>query len=113
MNQQDLEEVGVSSSPLEQVMRLAKLCHEQEFDGVVCSSMEATALRNEYPDSFCLVTPGIRPAGSSSGDQKRIVTPADAIRNGSSYLVVGRPITRAEEPLVALEKINSEISGII
>lgn len=111
MNQHDLESVGVKSTPLEQVNRLASLCHIHELDGVVCSSMEASPLRERFPDSFLLVTPGIRPAGSASDDQKRIVTPADAISNGSSYLVVGRPVTRAEDPLQALKNINKEISG--
>ena len=79
------------------------------MDGVVCSPQEVSTLREIVDDEFRLVTPGVRPAGAAVGDQKRITTPGDAMRLGSSYLVVGRPITQAEDPLAALASINAEI----
>ena len=105
LEQEDLQEVGIDIEPMVQVQRLARLTQECGLDGVVCSAREAKALRNALGDDFLLVTPGIRPAESSADDQRRIVTPAQAMESGSSYLVVGRPITKAEKPEQALEAI--------
>jgi orotidine-5'-phosphate decarboxylase len=109
MNEMDLRETGVPFSPREQVMRLADLAKQSGIDGVVCSAQEAGQLRKNLGNGFRLVTPGIRPSGANAGDQSRIMTPASAILAGSDYLVVGRPITRAENPLSALQSINQEI----
>lgn len=109
MNEADLREAGVAASPMEQVNRLAGLAKQSGLDGVVCSAQEAPNLRAALGKEFLLVTPGIRPAGAGSGDQSRIMTPAGAIRAGSDYLVVGRPITLADNPLAALQSINQEI----
>ena len=108
----DLKELGLPGDPRETVLRLAKLAHASGLDGVVCSAQEAAPLRQELGAGFCLVTPGIRPAFSAQDDQVRIVTPAEAIRLGSDYLVIGRPITKAADPLQALKQINLEI-GVI
>ena len=111
MGAADLADIGVAGTPEDTVLRLAMLVRSCGFDGVVCSAREATALRSGCGDAFCLVTPGIRPADSASDDQQRIMTPAAAIAAGANYLVVGRPITRAPDPLQALEAINREIAG--
>lgn len=110
MGEEDLKEIGLPGSPMENVERLAKLSHMAGLDGVVCSPQEVVMLREKLPAGFSLVTPGIRPAWSAKGDQTRITTPADAIRNGSSFLVIGRPITADAEPLVALERIEGELA---
>lgn len=111
MGQQDLEEIGLSGNPEDNVLRLAALTKEAGLDGVVCSSREVSKLRLAQGETFTLVTPGIRPAGSDVGDQKRIMTPTDAIKAGSNYLVIGRPITQADDPVQTLMKINSEIAA--
>lgn len=108
----DLAVQGVQRSPLEQVQRLASLAQECDMDGVVCSAAEAGELRKLLREDFLLVTPGIRPLGDAANDQKRIVTPAVAVREGSNYLVIGRPITRAREPIEKLAQIQKEISGM-
>jgi len=102
MTQSDLFEVGIAGSPSEAALRLARLTAESGLDGVVCSAQEASVLRRECGAQFLLVTPGIRLEDSAADDQKRIATPAFALANGASYLVVGRPITRAADPLAAL-----------
>ncbi len=109
MGSEDMHETGLLGEPQEAVLRLAKLAQTSGLDGVVCSAQETGMLRRELGYEFLLVTPGIRPADSSRDDQVRIMTPSDAIYMGSSYLVIGRPITRAEDPLHMLKKINSEI----
>lgn len=109
MEASDLAELGVQRSVEEQVLFLADLCAECGLDGVVCSAREATALRTRVPSSFHLVTPGIRPVGSARDDQRRVVTPDAALRDGSDYLVIGRPITAAEDPASALAAINRTI----
>jgi orotidine-5'-phosphate decarboxylase len=81
------------------------------LDGVVCSAQETAALRRQLGGEFCLVTPGIRPAGAAQDDQERVATPRQAIAGGADYLVIGRPITRAPDPLAALRAINAEIAG--
>ena len=105
----ELAEVGLSGEPVDNVVRLARLAEASGMDGVVCSPQEVSTLRDIVASDFRLVTPGVRPAGAAVGDQKRITTPGDAMRLGSSYLVVGRPITQAEDPLAALANINAEI----
>ena len=105
LEQEDLHEVGIDIEPMVQVQRLARLTQECGLDGVVCSAREAKALRNTLGDDLQLVTPGIRPADASADDQKRIVTPAQAMENGSTYLVIGRPITSAADPAQALDAI--------
>jgi len=109
MGSDELRAIGVPTDAEQQVLRLAGLTHVAGLDGVVCSAMEATALRRELGPDFCLVTPGIRPTGSATGDQTRILTPIQAIRAGADYLVIGRPITQADEPLHVLESIAQEI----
>jgi len=112
MAQADLAEIGISASPAEQVLRLAALVQASGLDGVVCSAQEAAQLRKLAGADFCLVTPGIRPADAAADDQSRIMTPRAALENGSSYLVIGRPITKAVDPLLALQKITNEIGGL-
>lgn len=108
---QDLREIGVASSPEEQVLRLARLAADCALDGVVCSARELRSLRAELPPDFLLVTPGIRPAGDSAGDQKRVETPAHALALGSSYLVIGRPVTQAADPGRKLREILEEMQS--
>lgn len=112
MAQADLAELGINVSPAEQVLRLAKLAQASGLDGVVCSAQEAALLRAQLGRSFDLVTPGIRPADASADDQSRIMTPRAALENGSSYLVIGRPITKAADPLQALQNITNEIGEL-
>ena len=111
MAEEDLQQIGIKGSPQENVERLASLTEDSSLDGVVCSSKEVTILRNIIKPDFKLVTPGIRPAGSNQDDQKRIMTPYDAIQAGSDYLVIGRPITKADNPLQALVDINQQIQS--
>ena len=114
---QDLPEVGISGSAEDAVSRLAALTDDCRLDGVVCSALEAPRLRRERRPGFLLVTPGIRPAMESGpqqrpgDDQKRIMTPKLALEAGASYLVIGRPITRAPDPLAALRAIHHEIAA--
>jgi orotidine-5'-phosphate decarboxylase len=109
MGEEDLKEIGLNTSPAEQVKLLANLTHDCGLDGVVCSPQEIALLRESLDTSFELVTPGIRPAWSVTGDQKRIMTPAQAMQAGGNYLVIGRPITQADNPMQALEKIEEEM----
>ena len=110
MGEEDLKDIGLNTTPAEQVKRLAFLTNECGLDGVVCSPQEINLLRETITTDFELVTPGIRPQWSVTGDQKRIMTPAQAMQQGSNYLVIGRPITQAEKPMAALEKIEQELS---
>jgi orotidine-5'-phosphate decarboxylase len=112
MSEDDLIELGISNPVDEQVSLLANLTKSSGLDGVVCSAREANRLSIELGKAFCLVTPGIRLADSSSDDQKRVMTPVEAINAGSHYLVIGRPITRAEDPLAVLNAINADIDSI-
>jgi orotidine-5'-phosphate decarboxylase len=109
MSEEDLLGLGITKSPAEQVMSLAKLTKDAGLDGVVCSAWEAELLKTTLGAGFTLVTPGIRPAGSASDDQKRIMTPEQAIEVGVDYLVVGRPITKAENPQQVLQAINASL----
>lgn len=108
MEQEDLAGIGLDIAPQEQVLRLARLAEEAKLDGLVCSAQEAQALKQQWPAGQ-LVTPGIRPAGSASDDQKRILTPAEAMAAGSDYLVIGRPITRADDPSRVVRDILSTL----
>lgn len=108
MNQEALSQIGVTGGLQEHVIRLAKLTQQAGLDGVVCSAAETPELRKQLGKEFCLVTPGIRPATASLDDQKRVASPADALNMGSSYLVIGRPITQAQDPLKALQSIHAE-----
>lgn len=112
MGPEDLAGIGITDSPEAQVSRLATLTRNCGLDGVVCSAQEAPALKAEQGKDFKLVTPGIRPLSADKGDQQRIMTPTDAIKAGSDYLVIGRPITQAADPLAALEAIHSEVVGL-
>ncbi|MEL0628120.1 orotidine-5'-phosphate decarboxylase [Psychromonas aquatilis] len=110
MDQSDLNELGITLTPAEQVKRLATLTKVSGLDGVVCSSHEAEELKGLLGSSFKLITPGIRPAGSDAGDQRRIKTPKQAIDSGSDYLVIGRPITQANDPVAVLNEINASLN---
>lgn len=112
MDEPALHEVGVADALQQQVLRLATLSRSCGLDGVVCSAQEAPVLRRELGPDFHLVTPGIRPANASKDDQSRVVTPSDALRQGSSYLVIGRPITQAPDPLAALHVIHEDIAFV-
>ena len=109
MAAEDLQEIGIEATPEQHVLRLAKLAQQSGLDGVVCSAKEVTLLKKECGDDFLLVTPGIRPAGSDQGDQRRTLTPAQAIAAGSDYLVIGRPITAVENPQAACEAILASL----
>ncbi|MCS5594842.1 MAG: orotidine-5'-phosphate decarboxylase [Porticoccaceae bacterium] len=109
MDDTDLEEIGIQRSPSDQVLHLAKLAKDSGLDGVVCSAQEASSLKAGLGQDFQLVTPGIRLDGSAADDQRRIVTPVDAVAMGSDYLVIGRPITQAADPLKTLLDINQSI----
>ena len=109
MEDLDLLQIGINASPMEQVLRLAHLTQRAGLDGVVCSPQEVEILRNACGEEFKLVTPGIRPTGADFGDQRRVMTPTAAIRAGSDYLVIGRPITKADNPVEILRSINASI----
>ncbi|CAM2899329.1 orotidine-5'-phosphate decarboxylase [Vibrio neptunius] len=109
MEQNDLVGIGLDVEPKDQVIRLARLTKNSGLDGVVCSAQESSMLKTELGNNFKLVTPGIRPAGAAVGDQKRIMTPFDAVQAGSDYLVIGRPITQALEPAQTLADINQTL----
>jgi len=111
MSAEDLGEVGVADAPSDQVLRLARLTQACKLDGVVCSAQEASMLRGDLGAGFRLVTPGIRPAGAEAGDQRRVMTPVEALRAGATDLVIGRPITVAADPLAALKQIQSDIQN--
>jgi len=111
MSDEDLRELGHTQAAETRVSQLAALAASSGVDGVVCSARETPLLRQERGEGFCLVTPGIRLEGDAAGDQRRVVTPAQAVANGSDYLVIGRSITGAENPLEALERIHRELGG--
>jgi len=113
MERSDLREIGLDIEPVDQVMRLAALTQSSGLDGVVCSAQEAGALRAQSGAEFELITPGIRPANAEQGDQRRIMTPSQAILAGSTYLVVGRPITAAANPSVAAAAIQAEVDSVL
>ena len=109
MDNGDLLETGIPGSVLEQVKRLTLLCVESGLDGVVCSANEIETVREVGGPNFKIITPGIRPAWFERGDQKRIVTPGEAIKRGGDFLVIGRPITQSKDPADSLRRIISEI----
>lgn len=109
MDQQDLIQLGNLRSPADTARHLAGLAKESGLDGVVCSAQEAADMKANFGSSFKLVTPGIRPVGADQGDQRRILTPAQAVASGSDYLVIGRPITQSADPIKVLNKIQQEI----
>ncbi|MCI6797316.1 MAG: orotidine-5'-phosphate decarboxylase [Succinatimonas sp.] len=113
MDREQLGGVGLDVEPAEQVKRLAKLACDCGLDGVVSSAREVAMIKDLCGKNFWCVTPGIRPADSALGDQKRVMTPSQAISEGSDYLVIGRPITQSADPVAALNKINEEINALI
>lgn len=107
---QDIAAIGLDNEPGAQVLRLASLAKRAGLDGVVSSAQEASSLRMAYGADFCLVTPGIRLETQHRDDQQRVLSPTAAIRAGSDYLVVGRPITQAPDPLDMLTEINRQVN---
>lgn len=112
LTDEDLADIGWKESARDAALRLANLASESGLDGVVCSAREASALRRQCGGEFALVTPGIRPAFAAQGDQKRVMTPAEAVAAGSDYLVIGRPITAAQDPMEALKRIEQELREV-
>jgi orotidine-5'-phosphate decarboxylase len=110
LERDELLEVGLAGTPEANVLRLAALAEDAGMDGVVCSPLEAGPIRAQAGDKFCLVTPGVRPTGAAPHDQKRVLTPQDAIRAGATYLVVGRPITAAADPTASLYAIDAAVT---
>lgn len=113
MDDADLAQLGVSGGAADQVSRLAKLAMTCGLDGVVCAPTDAARLRAELGPTAILVTPGVRPAGAASADQKRVATPGEAMKAGANYIVVGRPITEAADPAKAADAIAAEIDGAL
>jgi orotidine-5'-phosphate decarboxylase len=111
MGHADMADIGLIGTPQEMVLRLARLTHANGLDGVVCSAQEAVMLKQALGQGFLLVTPGIRPADAALGDQQRVMTPTAALNAGADYLVIGRPITHAANPLQALLNIQNEITN--
>lgn len=109
--QEELQQLGISRTPEEQVLHLASLVNRTGLDGVVCSAQEASALRSQNGSDFVLVTPGIRPVGSDNQDQRRVMTPQQAMNAGSHYLVIGRPITQAQDPVKVCNDIVASLSA--
>ncbi|WNN42531.1 orotidine-5'-phosphate decarboxylase [Winslowiella toletana] len=109
MEAEDLRDIGIDLSPAEHAERLARLTNDCGLDGVVCSAHEAERLKAAIGQNFKLVTPGIRPAGSAAGDQRRIMTPPEAQRAGVDYMVIGRPITQSDDPAQALQNILASL----
>lgn len=110
MQAEDLHEVGIAATPEEHVLHLAALTQQSGLGGVVCSAQEAAQIKALCGDDFLKVTPGIRPSFAAANDQQRIMTPSDAMRVGSTHLVIGRPVTQAEEPMMALAAIEAELA---
>ncbi|MGR6502389.1 orotidine-5'-phosphate decarboxylase [Shewanella sp. Koi 1] len=110
MSDEDLKLIGIDVPAFEHVQRLAKLTKQAGLDGVVCSAQEASVLKSLLGQDFKLITPGIRPVGSDVGDQHRVMTPPQALAAGSDYLVIGRPITKAADPLAALQAIHQSLA---
>ena len=108
---EDLSSIGMNADTTAQVLRLAALAKTAHMDGVVCSAQEIEIVRKETGPGFLIVTPGIRPAWAAAQDQKRIMTPAEAVRRGSDYLVVGRPVTQAASPRDAFLRIAEELEN--
>lgn len=113
MDEAQLKDLGITDPIDEVVLRLASLAKECGLDGVVSSAREAALIKERIAQPFVNVTPGIRPAGAALGDQKRVLTPLEALKAGADYLVIGRPITQAADPVAALESINAEIKEFL
>jgi orotidine-5'-phosphate decarboxylase len=113
MAQEDLTDLGIVTTPADLVLRLAKLARDSGLDGVVCSAREAALLRQHCGSEFCLVTPGIRLADAAADDQSRVMTPCAALGQGADYLVIGRPVTRAANPLQVLQGIIKQIGEVV
>jgi orotidine-5'-phosphate decarboxylase len=109
MDESDLRDLGVTLSPAQYAERLARLTQNCGLDGVVCSAQEAVRFKSELGQAFKLVTPGIRPAGSEAGDQRRIMTPEQALAAGVDYMVIGRPVTQSANPSETLKAINASL----
>lgn len=109
MDAEQMAAIGLNVSPEQQVLTLAKLTQECGLDGIVCSAQEAAQVKSLCGQGFCLVTPGIRPAGSKQDDQTRIMTPVQAVSSGSDYLVIGRPVTQSQNPMETLKAINESL----
>ena len=109
MEASDLLDLGVTLSPAEHAERLARLTHSCGLDGVVCSAQEAVRFKSVIGQDFKLVTPGIRPQGSDAGDQRRIMTPEQALAAGVDYMVIGRPVTQSADPAQTLKAINASL----
>ena len=110
MDSSQLSSTGISVEPKEQVLRLAGLASRAGIGGIVCSPLEITAIHETFSDKLRIVTPGVRPTWAAAGDQKRVMTPAEAVKAGSDWLVIGRPITAAENPSEAYAKVVAELS---
>ncbi|MFZ9395221.1 MAG: orotidine-5'-phosphate decarboxylase [Erythrobacter sp.] len=108
LDERDMKRTGIAGNAHDQVMRLAELAHDAGLDGIVCSGQEVKAVRKQWKDGF-FVVPGLRPAGKAAGDQKRVVTPRQARDDGASVLVIGRPISRADDPLAAARAIEATL----
>ncbi|MBR9906707.1 MAG: orotidine-5'-phosphate decarboxylase [Gammaproteobacteria bacterium] len=111
MTEEDLQEVGITVSPQQQVLRLAQLTKAAGLDGVVCSAQEAQMIAQQCGEGFIRVTPGIRPVGAEQGDQRRVMTPPEAAALGIEVLVIGRPITQATDPVAALNAIHESLTA--
>lgn len=109
LKSEQLQEIGMSANVQEQVLRLAKLARDSQLDGVVCSAQEIEVIKKELGGDFLVVTPGIRPSWAAAQDQKRVMTPAEALQKGADYLVIGRPITAATSPKDAFEMVAEEV----
>lgn len=109
MDEDDLRQIGITASPGEAASRLARLARKNGADGIVCSAHEAASIRSRFGEAFLRVTPGIRLAENAADDQKRVMTPSLAVQNGASYLVIGRPVTRAEDPAEVLRRIEIDL----
>jgi orotidine-5'-phosphate decarboxylase len=112
LDQSDLDDLGVNRTPAEQVDALGRLALGNGADGIVCSPMEVAHMRSVLGEDALLCTPGVRPAGAAAGDQKRVATPASAVADGSTHLVVGRPIMQADDPYAAAVAIAAEMCGV-
>jgi orotidine-5'-phosphate decarboxylase len=109
MEASDLQDIGITATPAEHAERLARLTQQCGLDGVVCSAQEAVRFKSELGHAFKLVTPGIRPQGSDAGDQRRIMTPEQALQAGVDYMVIGRPVTQSVDPAQTLKTINASL----
>ena len=112
LDAEQLQALGIQATPAEQVLRLARLTQAAGLPGVVCSALELPMLRREFGPNFLTLVPGIRPAGAAAGDQKRIMTPAQAAAAGANYIIVGRPIVAAPDPATAAQAVLAELHSV-